>query len=116
MFSPITGYYIVSSQAESSTSSKDELLDEATDKVALGLMKLPGDTGPVIQNVLAHIQIYNQTASTSPESTIIQAMANLEGSKIKIINKAAGMNNHLNTVKTLAKAFFEALDSPVLVH
>ena len=103
----------MSSQAESSTNSKDELLDGATDKVSLGLMKLTRDTDPVIHNVLTHIQIFNQTASTSPESTITQAMANLDGSQIKIINKAAGMNNHPNTVKTLAKAFFEALDIPV---
>ena len=105
----------MSSQAEPST-NKDELLDEANDKVSLGLMKLTRDTDPVIQNVLTHIQIFNQSVSNSPETTISQAMANLDGSQIKIINKAAGMNNHPNTVKTLAKAFFEALDNPALLY
>ena len=106
---------MVSSQAESSA-NKDELLDDATDKVSIGLMKLTRDTDPVIMNVMTRIQIFNQSVSNSPETTITQAMANLDGSQIKIINKAAGMNNHPNTVKTLAKAFFEAMDIPVLLY
>ena len=95
-------------RAKAESSTCEELLGEANDKVSLGLLKLTSDIGPVIQNVLNHIQIFNQTARTSPEATITQAMANLDGLQIKIISKAAGMNNHPNTLKTLAKAFFEA--------
>ena len=108
------GHYFWSSQADSAT--YEELLDEANDKVSLGLLKLTGDIDPVIQNVLNHIQLFNQTARTPPEATITQAMANLESLQIKIISKAAGMNNHPNTLKTLAKAFFEALAIPVLLY
>ena len=106
----------MSSQAESSTNSKEELLDEAADKVSLGLLKLTGGSDHVIQNVLNHLQISNQTISTSPESTITQAMSNLGVSQMKLISKTAGMNNHPNTVKTLAKVFFEALAIPVFLY
>ena len=105
----------MSSQASASPTS-EELPGDANDKVSVGLIQITRDTDPVIQNVLTHIQIFNQSVSTSPETTITQAMANLDGSQIKIINKAAGMNNHPNTVKTLAKAFFEAMDIPVLLY
>ena len=94
----------------------EELLDEATDKVSLGMMKLARDLDPVIKNVLNHIQLFNQTISTSPEATITQAMENLDSVQIQIISKTASMNNHPNTVKTLAKAFFEALAIPVLLY
>ena len=88
----------------------------ATHVSIVSAIKLLFGTDPVIMNVMTHIQIFNQSVSNSPETTITQAMANLDGSQIKIINKAAGMNNHPNTVKTLAKAFFEALAIPVFLY
>ena len=94
----------------------EELLDEANDKASVGLIQLTRDAGPVIQKVLNHFQLFNQTISTSPESTITQAMSNLGFSQMKLLSKTAGMNNHPNTVKTLTKVFFEALDIPVLLY
>ena len=99
----------------STAPTSEELLDEASDKVSVGLPLLARDTDPVIQNVLNHLQLFSQTSNTSPESTITQAMANLGVSQM-ILSKAAGMNNHPNTVKTLAKVVFEALDIPVPLY
>ena len=96
--------------------SIDELFELANDKVSLGLLKITSDRDPVIQNVLNHIHLFNQSIKTSPESTITISMANLGVSQMKTINKAAGMNNHPNSVKTLAKAFFEALAIPVFLY
>ena len=105
----------MSFQASASPTS-EELLDEANDKVSIGMLKLSRDNDPLIVNVLNHLQLLSQSASISPETTITQAMANLGVSQMKIISKCAGMNNHPNTVKTLAKVFFEALSIPVLVY
>ena len=89
--------------------SIDELFEMANDKVSLGLLRITSDRVPAIQNVLSHIQLFNQSTRTSPEATITISMANLGVSQMKTINRAAGMNNHPNSVKTLAKLFFEAL-------
>ena len=96
--------------------SIDELFESANDKVSLGLLMIANDRDPDIQNVLNHIHLFNQSIRTSPESTITISMANLGVSQMKTINKAAGMNNHPNSVKTLAKAFFEALAIPVFLY
>ena len=100
----------------STPTTSEELLDEVQDKVSIGMLKLSRDNDPLIVNVLNHLQLFGQSAITSPEDTITQAMANLGVSQMKTISKFAGMNNHPNTVKVLARVFFEALDIPVLLY